>query len=69
MVQAEAPDVPSVRTGWSAHNKKELGMWWSCTRTLQADAQAFRPGARRLVLFGDSITESWRGSSYGKWVK
>ena len=65
----EPPDVPSPRTiPFSAHNKKELSTWWSCHSTLLADASRFKPltSAPHLVLFGDSITESWRGTSYGK---
>ena len=68
---AEAPDVPSPRTlPWSAHNKKEISTWRSCHQKLLDDARQFRPSASnrkpRLVLFGDSITESWRGTSYGR---
>ena len=65
----EAADVPSPRTSWSVYSKKELATWQRCHETLRADAQAYVPSAAsRLVLIGDSITESWRGTSYGRAV-
>ena len=70
----EAPDVASPRTAWSTHNRKELATWTSCHATLVEAANAYVPSSasaslgRRLVLFGDSITESWRGTSYGRAV-
>ena len=65
----EAADVASPRTSWSVYNKKELATWQRCHETLRTDAQAYVPGAAsRLVLIGDSITESWRGTSYGRAV-
>lgn len=66
---AETSDVPSPRTAWSVHNKKELATWHSCHGALVSDATAYMAAPvteRRLVLFGDSITESWRGTSYGR---
>ena len=63
----EAPDVPSPRTSWSVHNKHELQTWQRCHAKLLADAQAWAPRPRtQLLLIGDSITESWRGTSYGR---
>ena len=66
----EAPDLPSPRTLWSAFNKKEIGTWETCHAALRVDAQAYQPYKRstQLVLLGDSITESWRGTSYGRVV-
>ena len=76
MVQklAEAADVASPRTAWSTHNRKELSTWMTCHSSLVSAASNYRydPRAdrrtRSLVLFGDSITESWRGTSYGRAV-
>ena len=67
-IKYEAPDVPSPRTAWSAYNRREISMWHTCHERLAADALAFTPASmpRPLVLFGDSITESWRGTSYGR---
>lgn len=70
-LHTELADVPSPRTvPWSAFNKKEMVTWRSCHATLLADAERYEnsAGRPRLVLFGDSITESWRGTSYGKAV-
>jgi lysophospholipase L1-like esterase len=67
---AEAADVPSPRTRWSISNQKELATWLRCHSALLTDARSWsvrgqHPHRRRIVLFGDSITESWRGTSYG----
>ena len=61
----ERSDRAVPRTSWSVHNKKELATWWRCRARLLADAISFQPERQRLILFGDSITESWRGTSYG----
>lgn len=43
--------------------------WEQCHAKLRDDAQAYVPsGVTQLVLLGDSITESWRGTSYGRSV-
>lgn len=63
----EAADSASPRTLWSAYNRKEIQTWRSCHQRNTAHAAAYGPAPpneRRLVLFGDSITESWRGTSY-----
>ena len=65
----ELADVATPRTGWSVGARKELIMWDECHRRLRADAHVYRAhagGHSRVVLFGDSITESWRGTSYGR---
>lgn len=69
-VKSEAADVPSPRTSWSAFNQREYATWQRCHQTLLADSQAWSPRGvgTQLVLLGDSITESWRGTSYGRAV-
>ena len=65
----EAADAPSPRTAWSAYNRKEIATWQSCHEMMLADANAYVRSsipATRLVLFGDSITEAWRTTSYCK---
>jgi lysophospholipase L1-like esterase len=68
----EPAGVASPRTLWSAYNKREVSTWHTCHDELVADAQRYSAStgesSRRLVLFGDSITESWRGTSYGRKV-
>jgi len=66
----EAADRPSPRTAWSITNRRELVTWDRCHTTLRNDAQAYVPRgtSSQLVLFGDSITESWRGTSYGRTI-
>ena len=65
VLRGERSDRAVPRTSWSVHNKKELATWWRCRARLLADAISFQPERQRLILFGDSITESWRGTSYG----
>jgi len=68
----EAADAPSPRTmPFSAHNRKELQAWRACHEHMREIAASYtRTGnqQRKMVLFGDSITESWRGTSYCKKV-
>jgi hypothetical protein len=71
MSHFEVPDVPSPRTlPWSVHNRKELNTWRACHESMRIAAATYTPAVEqhkpRLVLFGDSITESWRGTSYCK---
>lgn len=70
MLRWEPPDQASPRTiPFSAHNKKELSTWRACHASLLVEATQYRASSNshpRLVLFGDSITESWRGTSYCK---
>lgn len=65
---AEMADQPSPKTRWSARASAVL-VWSHCHETMRADAQAYvsqRGGGMRLVLLGDSITETWRGTSMCK---
>ena len=66
MPTTEVPSQASPRViPFSAHNRQELRSWYSCHDKLKLDAESYTPAeSRRLVLFGDSITESWRGTSY-----
>jgi len=68
----EPADIPSPRTMWSVYNKKEMATFERCHEKLKSDADAFSAfsagRSSRLVLLGDSITESWRGTSYGRHV-
>ena len=59
--------MPSPRTPWSVFSAEQQTRWESFQSTLAAEAAAFRAGRgrTRLVLLGDSITEAWRGTSYG----
>ena len=59
--------MPSPRTPWSVFSAEQQARWESFQSTLAAEAAAFRAGRgrTRLVLLGDSITEAWRGTSYG----
>ena len=51
----------------SAKNLSLLERWQRFQRTLAADAAAYRSNGRpSLLLMGDSITESWRGTSIGQ---
>ena len=65
--QPELATVPSPRTAWSTHNAREERMWRACHRQLITEAERYTPaapGQRRLVLFGDSLVESWSGRTY-----
>ena len=66
-VGIESADAPSPRTSYSVHNPHEMKQWSATHARLVADAQSYVPAvATRLVCFGDSITESWRGTAYGR---
>jgi lysophospholipase L1-like esterase len=71
----EKPDVASPRTEYSAMSKKQYDQWWrfndelkqrakeyALNRVISTSVQQLRP----LILLGDSITESWLGTSGGK---
>ncbi|KAL1511369.1 hypothetical protein AB1Y20_006171 [Prymnesium parvum] len=60
----EEAHLPVARTEWSTA-PSQLKQWRRCHEVLVQEAQGYAPGARgaRLVLIGDSITESWRGTS------
>lgn len=60
----------SPRTTWSAKSKMQKKQWFQYQEKLVGAATSYHPGPDanghgRLVLIGDSITESWRGTSYG----
>ena len=63
----ERAAVPSPRTPWSVFSAEQQTRWESFQSKLAGEAAAFRAGRgrTRLVLLGDSITEAWRGTSYG----
>ena len=67
----ELPNVESPRTSWSSKRAGQIGRWFDWQQQLQAEAAGYQPSSpydarARLVLLGDSITEAWRGSSYGE---
>jgi lysophospholipase L1-like esterase len=67
----EKPDQPSPRTIYSAKSKDQYEQWWSAHAALNNTAQHYshrrahldHPQKRPLILFGDSITESWAGTN------
>lgn len=67
----EKPDVASPRTVYSAKSFAQYQAWWTLHDSLVRKGTEFAAGRRAplptfpLVLLGDSITESWQGSSYG----
>jgi len=63
----EQPDVASPRTQRSARSAAQLAKWfrWQAVLASEAAAHTASPGKGSLALWGDSITESWRGTSYG----
>ena len=64
----ESPHGESERTSWSTHNKRELKIWRGCHQKRAAKALEYTPAKsgrrRRLVFFGDSLTESWMEETY-----
>ena len=62
--EPEAAHLPVARTAWSTA-AAQLKSWGRCHDILAAAATAYVPGVAtsRLALVGDSITESWRGTS------
>lgn len=72
----EKPEKPSPRTIYSAKSKYQFKLWWKSHATLNVTAQQYverreKEGTndvqttRPLILIGDSITESWLGTSMG----
>ena len=65
----ERSDLPSPRTRWSVKGSKPLHrLWCRLHKRLAREASEWEAhqGARwRLMLLGDSITESWRGTELG----
>jgi len=67
MLQEQA-DVESTRTPWSTYFKQTVPRWHQLHASLAEEAAAFEPPAKgqwKVVLIGDSITESWRGTDFG----
>lgn len=70
----EHADKESQRTSWSSKRAAQIGRWGIWQSSLAREAQAYQPASpydarSRLVLLGDSITEAWRGTSYGDVVE
>ena len=66
---------PSPRTVFSARSLEQYERWWSAHAALNRSAaeydvmaadQSGDVGATPLLLLGDSITESWRGTNMGE---
>jgi len=72
-VAEERADVPSPRTMWSARSPGQLKDWRAFHELLSREAAALEPpaagGRGQVVLVGDSLTESWRGTSVGSPTK
>ena len=67
----ESASLESPRTAWSSKRTGQMSKWFDWQQTLAAEASAYEPASpydarARLILLGDSITESWRGTSYGE---
>ena len=64
--EKEAAHLPVARTAWSTA-PAQFKSWHRCHDQLVEAAAAYVPatntGPSRLALIGDSITESWRGTS------
>lgn len=72
----ERPDVASPRTRYSSKTFSQYEQWWKYHEELKGKAQTYalhmdtdewakKHKQRPLVLYGDSITESWAGTEYG----
>mmetsp|Transcript_27603 Transcript_27603/g.82843 ORF Transcript_27603/g.82843 Transcript_27603/m.82843 type:complete len:323 (-) Transcript_27603:29-997(-) len=63
----ERGDEPSPRTRYTAWTPKQRQNWFKYHDQLVENARAYKPSRtkRPLLLIGDSITESWAGTSYG----
>ena len=63
--EAERAAEPSPRTTWSV-KARDAAQWKAYSELLRQEAGGYRAtGGTQLVLLGDSITEAWRGTSYG----
>ena len=62
----------SPRTLWSCKGRAgQMSKWYEFQQQLANEAARYTPASpydarTRLVLFGDSITEAWRGTAYGE---
>jgi hypothetical protein len=68
----ETPSKATARTVYTARSAKQSEQWFRFQKVLAGTAEkvadqwlARAKGATRLILLGDSITESFRGTSYG----
>ena len=69
----ENPSYPSPRTIYSSRSREQYNMWIDMHERLNQSAEEFikglesgsTDGKKPLVLLGDSITESYLGTSYG----
>ena len=62
----ERATISSPRTPWSSRSANQSRRWFAYQTSLVHDAATYKSGkSSRLVLMGDSITEAWRGTSYG----
>jgi len=64
----ERADRASSRTAYSVKSPEQMRKWFAWQKQLVAEAAMYKasePGRTKIALIGDSITESWRGSSYG----
>lgn len=71
---AECAYLDSPRTVWSTKRTGQLDKWRDFQQQLASVAAAYEPATpydarSRLVLLGDSITESWSGTSYGERIE
>ena len=67
----ERADLPSPRTLWSVRGQKPmLRLWCKLHDKLVKGAATWQQptGGSGLALLGDSITESWRGTEFGRRV-
>eukprot|EP00588_Corethron_pennatum_P013320 CAMPEP_0194273018 /NCGR_PEP_ID=MMETSP0169-20130528/6441_1 /TAXON_ID=218684 /ORGANISM="Corethron pennatum, Strain L29A3" /LENGTH=329 /DNA_ID=CAMNT_0039015835 /DNA_START=184 /DNA_END=1173 /DNA_ORIENTATION=+ len=69
----EPPEVPSPRTVYSARSARQYSRWSASHDGLKRSAADFAARRRNdptkkraLILLGDSITESWTGTSMGE---
>ena len=63
--QAEYADVPSARTLWSVSGWRALA-WLDLHHQFISEARGHIPSSNRsLLILGDSMVESMRGTSYG----
>lgn len=70
-VAAEHATLASQRTAWSTPSSQRRKQWEQVHKELVKEAALYSPGEHgqsRLVMVGDSIIESWRGTGYGRHV-
>ncbi len=70
----ERADSASPRTAWSSKRHGQVARWREVQQQLASKVAHYQPASpyddrSRLVLFGDSITESWQGTSYGEKIE